>query len=386
MDRKLSICMVSLDFFPSQTGGQGIYAYEVCKGLAKLGHEVHAIVSRTPERVSYFEKHRDFNVVFAGGSTPLIFSLNAYRAFKKHYGGKKFDVLHGNEIFTFSFAVRRPRNVDRLVAVSHNSYRERLNACSNIARKPLYLPYMLAEKLTYSRVDDVLVGSEMERDAVADFYGINRSKIHMAYYGTYTDRFAPLEQGERGWLKRSLGIGEDETVVLFVGRLVERKKPHLVLEAMREVVRQDPRIHCVFVGDGKYRDRLESSTRKYGLSGNIHMVGAVRYDDLPGYYAASDLFVLPSEGEGGVSLVLLEAAASGLPLIVTKDASSHCPILQEGVNGYLVRSSSSSDIAEKVLLVARNAGEMGQKSRAIVTQYFTWDKCVKGTLEVYGRR
>ena len=386
MNRKLSICMISLDFFPSQTGGQGIYAYEICKGLANLGHDVHAIVSPTPERVSYFEKHQDFNVAFARGKNPLLFTINSYREFRRRHKDKRFDVLHGNEIFTFSFAFKRPRNIDRLIAVSHNSYRERCNACTNAAKKPLYLPYMLMEKMTYSLADAIIVGSEMEATAVVKYYGIKESKVHTVYYGTHTDKFAPLNEGNDTKIRRSLGIKGNEVVVLFVGRLVERKKPHLVLEAMGDVVQKNPHIHCIFVGDGKYRDKLEKSTARYGLSSNVHIVGAVPYDDLPQYYANSDIFVLPSEGEGGVSLVLLEAAASGLPLIVTRDASSHCPILKEGVNGYLVKSSSPQDISEKILLSAENAKEMGQESRAIVTRYFTWDKCLEGTLEVYGKQ
>jgi glycosyltransferase involved in cell wall biosynthesis len=376
--------MVSYDFYPSQVGGQGIYAYEICNRLANLGHEVHAIVSPTPERISYFEKHKHIDVVFARGKNPLLFTINAYREFKRHYNSKRFDVLHGNEIFTFSFALKRPNNIDRLIAISHNSYRERCNACSNIAKKTLYLPYMFIEKMTYSLVDDVIVGSEMEGEAVIKYYGINRAKVHTVYYGTYTDKFAPLNGGKNTKLRQSLGIKEDEMIVLFVGRLVERKKPHLVLEAMREVIQGNPHIHCIFVGDGKYREKLEKSTHKYGLLKNVHIVGAVSYDDLPQYYASSDIFVLPSEGEGGVSLVLLEAAASGLPLIITRDASSYCPILKEGVNGYLIKSSNHLDISEKILLAAKNSKEMGQESRTIVTQYFTWDKCIKGTLEVYG--
>jgi len=385
MKRTLSICMVSFDFFPAQIGGQGIYAYEICRGLASRGHDVHAIVSPTPERLWYYQEHKDFDVRFAGGKTPLLFGTNAYRQFRRHYYEKNFDILHGNEVFTFWFAIRRPKNVDKVIAVCHNSYVERFNACHSIVKKPIYVPYMLMEKIMYSLVDDVIVGSEMEKEAVARYYGVNDSKLHMVYYGTNMEKFALRDEGGNQMIRRNFGIKDDDVIVLFVGRLVERKKPYLVLEAMREIVGRDPRFHCIFVGDGEYKEKLQKSARQYDLVKNVHIVGAVEYDLLPQYYAASDIFVLPSEGEGGVSLVLLEAAASGLPLIVSEDASSHCPILGEGVNGYLVRSSNVSDIRDKILLVAKRAKAMGSESRNIVNRHFTWGKCVEGTLEVYLR-
>ena len=377
----LSICMVSGDFFPAQIGGQGIYAHKICEGLSNLGHEVHALVPPNPERLTYYKERRHFNVVFArglAGEATISFSLQAYRNFKKKLANYHFDILHGNELFSFFFLLQKPRNVNKTISISHNSYLERFYASTGL-KKIVYPLLICLEKLAYSGADRVIVGSEMEHEVIRS-YGIDPSKISLVYYGVDLDKFKPSKKPGR--IRSKLGIDLNEVVVLFVGRMVERKKPHILVEAMNRVARTNPNVHCVLVGDGKFRREAERRVA-VNMSDRIHFVGSVSYDELPDYYVDSDMFVLPSVAEGGISLVVLEAAATGLPLILTKDASSWSPVLQENKNGYIVKPSDPIDLGEKILLTLENMERMGKESRAIVEEYFSWDACVKGTLDVY---
>jgi len=276
------------------------------------------------------------------------------------------------------FLFKKPSNVKKFISISHNSYLERFYS-STTPKRILYPVLMHLEKMTYFNSDSIIVGSEMEQYFVIR-YGINPSKINVVYYGTDLEKFKPSIK--TGQIRSKHGIDLNEHVILFVGRMVERKKPHIVVEAMKHIVEIKPKSHCIFVGSGKFQKEVEKRVTPK-IKNRIHFVGSVLYDDLPKYYADSDVFVLPSIGEGGISLVVLEAAASGLPLILTKDASSWCPILQTGINGFIVKPSNPIELSKKILLALEQSEVMGRKSRLIVTKHFNWKECVNETVKVY---
>jgi glycosyltransferase involved in cell wall biosynthesis len=183
-------------------------------------------------------------------------------------------------------------------------------------------------------------------------------------------------------VRRELGIAPGARVVVFVGRFVERKKPHVVTRALRRLRAADPGIVGILVGDGELMSEVRAATEGDPA---IKLAGAVPFSDLPRYYLAADAFTLPSVGEGSISLAVLEAAAAGLPLVLTEDSAGDSPVFERGVNGELVPLDDDAALAAGLAAALANAERYGLRSRALVREHFSWEAAARATLREYER-
>ena len=149
----------------------------------------------------------------------------------------------------------------------------------------------------------------------------------------------------------------DKKVVLFVGRLVEIKGVSYLIDAMKEVEGL-----LVIVGDGPIRSELQKQAESLG--DKVVFLGPKSHDELRSVYASSDLFCAPSvttaKGEKeGLGLVILEAMASGLP-VVGSNSGGISQLIQDGVNGLLCEEKNSHELAKKINLLLTD-DEMREK-------------------------
>lgn len=149
----------------------------------------------------------------------------------------------------------------------------------------------------------------------------------------------------------------DKKVILFVGRLAEKKGVTYLIEAMRYI---DNAI-LVIAGKGPLKDMLENQAEKLcELKGYecIKFIGAKTHEQLREVYASSDVFAMPSitakDGDKeGFGLVMLEAFASGLPVVASRSGGI-TDLIKDGVNGYLVEEKDSKGIADRINVVLNN--------------------------------
>ena len=145
-------------------------------------------------------------------------------------------------------------------------------------------------------------------------------------------------------------------VILFVGRLAEKKGVCYAIEAMRYV----DNAMLVIAGDGPLRNELtaqaEGLCRETGKE--IVFIGAKTHEELKEIYASADIFVMPSvtakDGDKeGFGLVMLEAFASGLPIVASRSGGI-VDLVKDGVNGYLVPEKDSKGLADRINLVFKD--------------------------------
>jgi len=140
-------------------------------------------------------------------------------------------------------------------------------------------------------------------------------------------------QTRRDELRKRHGFSETP-LVLFSGRLIAKKGVGILLEAFSEVVDDIP-AQLAIVGDGPLRSELESRAAELGLPVNsVHFAGFVEPARLSEWYAMADVFVLPSSETWGV--VVLEALASGLPVLVSDEVGCHPDVIQDDMVGEVV--------------------------------------------------
>jgi glycosyltransferase involved in cell wall biosynthesis len=158
--------------------------------------------------------------------------------------------------------------------------------------------------------------------------------------------------------------------ILCVGRLIERKGQHHLLRALANLNKEAGRAHLTLVGTGDAGPRLRRMAEELGLEDDVTFAGVVPPERMPAVYRSADVFVLPSENEG-MSLALLEAMASGLPVIVT-DTGGTAELVREGVNGCVVRWGDVDALTRAAAGLMRDLearGRMGIASRAAAEQF-----------------
>lgn len=149
-----------------------------------------------------------------------------------------------------------------------------------------------------------------------------------------------FRQGDRRKARELLGLPSDATIILSIGRLIELKGFHLIIEACSRLDRE--KVVLVIVGDGPERKSLERLAESLHLGDRVHIVGSVANDSLPTWYQAADIFALASSREGWPN-VLCEAQACGLPVVATK-VCGITEIIQSDELGLLVEERSAEGL------------------------------------------
>lgn len=158
----------------------------------------------------------------------------------------------------------------------------------------------------------IAVSRDLARQAAA--LGADPGRVSVVYNGVDSSLFHP---GSRERVKSSLGYASDARLIVFAGNLVPVKGLDVLLDALALVARSGSSFRCVLIGDGPLRDPLRTRAEALGISSHVQFAGARPLRELPDWFRAADVVVLPSRSEG-VPNVLLEASACGTPFIASR--------------------------------------------------------------------
>ncbi|MBM3204213.1 glycosyltransferase family 4 protein, partial [Candidatus Woesearchaeota archaeon] len=186
-----------------------------------------------------------------------------------------------------------------------------------------------------------------------ELYKVPKNKLFFMPYSVENERLIRVMRElhpRRNEIRKKWSIDTDECVVLFVGKLFEKKRPMDLLRAF-EIVSQKTKKKStlLFVGDGEQRAELEAHAKEKNL--RVHFAGFKNQTELPEYYVASDVFVLPSGAGETWGLVVNEAMVFGLPVIVSDVVGCGVDLVHEKENGYIVPLGNMQLLAERILLL-----------------------------------
>jgi glycosyltransferase involved in cell wall biosynthesis len=161
--------------------------------------------------------------------------------------------------------------------------------------------------------DRVVAVSRNLRETIVGL-GVDSDKVSIVYGGVDTELFRP---GSRDAARARLGIDRSTPLLLFVGNLLPVKGLDVLVDACALLHERGLGFDCRIIGEGTMRAPLERQIRRCGLGEQVRLPGARPLEQLPDWYRAADVFVLPSRSEG-VPNVLLEATACGTPVVATR--------------------------------------------------------------------
>ncbi|MCH7345221.1 glycosyltransferase family 4 protein [Pelomonas sp. CA6] len=204
--------------------------------------------------------------------------------------------------------------------------------------------------------------------------GVDARRLSCEPNGVDTRRFMPAEPGAEAvaagpgaGLRARLGLTAQTPLVGFVGRLSPEKGPEQFLRAVMLAHERLPEVRFAMVGDGPLRAPLAEEVQRLGLQQRLAMVG--HWEDMPALYRELDLVVSSSHSEA-MPLALMEAMASGVPVIATR-VGGVPEIVQHGRTGWLVAARDPEDIAGRLRLMMTDAGlrrRMGAAAREDMVQ------------------
>jgi glycosyltransferase involved in cell wall biosynthesis len=315
-------------FPPKWLAGTEIATYNIATYLARWGHEVHVITSLDEglPKASLeegFYVHRIFwrKIRFLG---IISFWIKIFWHLKKI----KPDIIHVQSVgigipgFLAKIVLKKP-----FVVYGRGS--------------EVYLPLMFTNtisKLVLKNADAVIALTE---DMKGEMQKIYDRDIFVIPNGINLERFKNLSKGDIR--------GKGGKTILFVGTLCPVKGLTYLIEAMKITRDKNKDIRLMLVGSGEERVHLEVLIKKLKLKKCVNFIGKVPNEEVPEYMFASDVFVLPSLSEGFPNVVL-EAMASGLPIVAT-NVGGLSEIIKDGENGFVVEPKSPKQIAEMVLML-----------------------------------
>ena len=181
---------------------------------------------------------------------------------------------------------------------------------------------------------------------------------------------------------QSIKPSDEISDIIFAGRLIKEKNVDILIKSIQIVKQKIPNVRCMIVGDGPERSKLEELSFNLKIQENIEFMGFTEnYDDLIGYMKSSSVFVLPSIREG-FGIVVIEANASGLPVVVVNHKmNAAVDLVQEGINGFRA-DALPEDIADKIIKSIENKEKMESKCIDNSEEY-DWNKIVDALEKVY---
>jgi len=198
-------------------------------------------------------------------------------------------------------------------------------------------------------------------------------------------RFAAA--GDGADVRARLGLA-GKRVILFVGRLEEKKGIPYLAEAYARLQAERPDVHLVVVGAGTYEEALRRHVAQGGYGARVTLCGRVDNQEIPGYYQAADVLACPSiidsTGETeGMPVVLLEAMASGRPVVATR-VSGIPDVVKDGVNGLLVEPGDAAGLAAALArsLDAALARQLAEGALATAAT-FDWPRVAARYIEIF---
>jgi phosphatidyl-myo-inositol dimannoside synthase len=233
----------------------------------------------------------------------------------------------------------------------------------------------LLMKLVYRNAGTIIANSQCTRILLRKV-GVPDDKISIISPGVDTSRFNPDGADVS---RKQLGLW-GYTVLLSVGRLQRRKGHDMVIKALPSLAARVPNIRYVIVGVGEEEAKLLEAAKKTHVDHLVHFAGRVPEDQLPDFYRACDMFVLPNREDinqdiEGFGIVFLEANACAKPVIGGRSGGTSDAIIQ-GETGLLVNGENPQEIADAIFELAGNrakAAEMGLRGRTRAIESFGWE-------------
>ena len=382
-----------------EAGGENVYVNELTRALSRFGWTIDVFTRWSYPKTAQIAKLTENVRVIRLEAGPIEFVqkdklLQYMELYKKSFLAFKeknkleYLLFHGNYYFSSWAAVGLGKQLRIPVVTTFHSLGKIKHMALN-SRDPSPKERIALETEVMNGVDKIIATSPPMKEEIQTYYHMNPKKIAVVPGGVNLKRFTPLSQL---LARRVLGINPNRLIVLYVGRIERRKGIDTLLSAMAEVVKRMPekrKIIRLYItgGEAKHRwktpiesierterERLKKVVDELGIKDIVRFVGGINRENLPYYYSAADMTVVPSFYEP-FGLVPLESMACGTAVIASKVGGLQWTI-RDGKTGYLVKPKDPLLFADKICyLLTHYATRKHMRENALdrVRRTFGWE-------------
>ncbi|MFO8090585.1 MAG: glycosyltransferase family 4 protein [Desulfatiglandaceae bacterium] len=348
-------------------GGAERVVFELTERLARQENmDIHVFANAWRAGFSPVTFHRLPRIVFPRWLRPLAFAFIAARMTARG----RFDLIHSHE-----------RIVDMDVFTMHGIPHRTWVREARGKRMSLFdMAVEWVERRGITRAKPfILPVSSLVKEELQRLYSLPEARLRVIHPGI-DQRF--FDTAERDSLRADWGFTEDDVVVLFVGMNFEIKRLDLAIEALAAAVHAKPGVRpaLLVAGRGDLK-RYKARAEELGVSERVRFAGVV--EDMVACYASADVFFMPSRFDT-FGLVVLEAMAAGLPVIIT-DRTGAKDIVTSGREGFVLPvGAPASEFAECIgsLMDRERREQMGNFSR-IAAAAHSWEGMASRVADVY---
>ena len=377
----MRVCLVSQEYPPGQVGGIGTQTRVKALGLAARGHDVTvltagtssgpALVAREDHGVAVYELGTPGGqfAVYRTETFWLGYSWAVLGALRELAERRPFDLIDFPDYAAEGFAFLLDRREEDPVAVVVHLHGSLSMFAEQIGwpepHESLYRIGTFMEDRCIESADALIAASRSIAELAAHRYETALEGIDVVYGAVDTERFCPAPAARRG---------DGGLTLLFVGDVEASKGVQTVLDAFIRLAGRHPDLSLVIAGaaDPATVAAMAAQARAAGAAERVSIRGFVEHDELPALYRSADLFAAPSDYEGGLGMVYLEAMACGLPVIALA-AGGAAEAVAQGRTGILLERGEVSETAAAIELLvtepALRAG-MGEAGRRRVFEHF----------------
>ena len=383
-----------------EEGGMQRHAQELCEELVKRGHSVTVITTahqdgRTQESVN------GVDIVYLESTSPGSYKRpwwkESLKAFRELHEKEPFDIVHSQSMGAYGLAdYTRERKIPVVTTLHGTHLTEMKSLINNAGRDIKELPitaarlsdffrkHMILDRKTTRGSNYVICVSENLAYHVRTFVN-PKDKVITIPNGVETTLFLPRKPEEAAHLIKRHNISSDDRILLSVGRLEKEKGVQNLINALPEVLSENPNVKALVVGVGPYLETLEKLAEALKISDRVVFCGRVERDDLPLYHSLASVFVTATERQEGLPLIILEAMACGRP-VVASHIGGIPDVITHNENGVMVAPGNVellADALSRLLADTSRAKLLGENARKEVLEKYSLDGMVDRVVEVY---
>jgi glycosyltransferase involved in cell wall biosynthesis len=380
----MKILLVNSIFYPAINWGGPITAtYDLARKLAEDGQEV----------MVYTSDALDYNI-----NMKIERKIRMAEGFEIRYFKNRS--RHLKYFFTPGMIISILKNANNFDIIHINSYRQFQDMISFFVLSFLKKPYVITahgsvrvdgEGKLYKKTYDFFIGKKLlanakkiiafRKEQAEDYEKLNVKKDHIKIIPNTID----IEKlPEKGTLRKLLNLSDFEKIILYLGRIDEKKGIGVLIEAFAKIKIENS--HLIIAGpDFNFKEKAENMIREFGIEDRVHFVGLLDKKRKYEAFADADIVVYPSLYEAGISMVILEAASVGKPLIIS-DSIGFSDEAKKFNAALTCKPNNKEDLQEKIEIMLNNLNEaklMGLRAQKVVKERFSWEFGLKEHISIY---
>jgi glycosyltransferase involved in cell wall biosynthesis len=294
-----------------------------------------------------------------------LINLEIFKALKKERGS--YLVIHGWAFATNFLAVAAGKlsGLKLCMRTENPLNQELLKSKLNLFLRKIFFRYFWFKLFDYF----FYIGSQNKK--LYEYYGVKKEKLVFTPYAVDNERFRveyEKYKNKKTELRKDFGFPTDKKIILTSGKYVIKKRPMDLLKAYKLLV--DQNIALVFLGDGELRKEMEDYISYHNLK-DVFLTGFKNQSEVGKYFAAADIFILPSGTGETWGLVVNEAMNFGLPVIVSNLAGCCSDLVAENINGNSFECGDIIELKDKIKRLVNNEmiHELGFNSKKLISNY-----------------